>query len=329
MCCTQARAFASHPQLAADLVGEARKVADDARAARQRKQPSQPSSANGASASSTRAGEEAAEWEGLVQRISQGPGSRAGVAAEGGGGEGKVGVTLSRQMPIRLDPLAQGRHSAADLGLTMAGPTRPGIQWTADSGAPQVGGSEAGADLSELLTLDLHGHSQPAANMALLRRLEVLVQAWPELQAAAAEAAALGARTHMSAQPTHVMQGQGQAQWQRPGQHASQALVLGPEAALCIVTGMGRNSREGQGVLKATVRGALAQQGLPAVDHVTNPGRVLVPWPELAEFLGAQREQLQRDRVLDAARKRYTWVGAGVAGLAGLALIVPRLQPWL
>lgn len=43
----------------------------------------------------------------------------------------------------------------------------------------------------------------------------------------------------------------------------------------------------------------------------------------------AQQEAMQRDHFFSAARARYLYVAAGVAGLVAAAYIVPRLAPWL
>ena len=171
------------------------------------------------------------------------------------------------------------------------------------------------AGLRRLLWLDLHGMSQAAARMSVLRRLEVLVSVGPALA------------TVMGTQQQQQRQGQQQQQQgSRPARRRGEA----PTPGLVLVTGVGRHSRaEATGVLRTAVQELLEQQGLPATPDPANPGRLLVPWPALSGFVQAQRDAMRTDHFFNAARARYTYVAAGAAGLVAAALIVPRLGPWL
>jgi pentatricopeptide repeat protein len=287
-----AAAFASHPGLAAELVAEAEALAEEA-------------------------GARAASAADATRRRAQ-AGERG---AGGGGGNASVdsdrqrgAAAPSRQQHIHLDALRSGASSAAALGLTPESARGGEAGGEGGAGSRSDGGAAGAAwvDLPSLLFLDLHGHSQAAARMTLLRRLEALVEQWPAVQAAAA--------AEIERAERHGGGGGGRG----GGQPAEGGL------ALCIVTGVGRHSTSaGQGVLGSVVRGALEAQGLEVRPAPGNAGRLLVPWAPLAAFLGAQREGLARARVLSAARARYLWVVAGAAGVAGAALIVPRLAPWL
>ncbi|KAL4443288.1 hypothetical protein ABPG75_011025 [Micractinium tetrahymenae] len=96
----------------------------------------------------------------------------------------------------------------------------------------------------------------------------------------------------------------------------------------CIITGVGRHSR-GSGVLKAAVLELLQQQGLPTVEDTSNDGVVIVPWEPLVKYLQQQRQAMHTDHFLSAARARYLYVAAGVAGILAAANLLPRLTPWM
>lgn len=138
--------------------------------------------------------------------------------------------------------------------------------------------------------LDLHGHSQAAARMALLRRLEMLVEA------SAAVELCMASRTKM-------------------------------DKNLVVITGVGHGSAEGVGVLKDTVREVLRAQGLQAYDVEGNPGRLEITWNQLETFLATQRQQMERDSILGMARARYLGVATAVAAIGAAAFIVPRIMP--
>lgn len=310
-----AQAFASHPQLAAELLSEARQLqAPGGGPTRRRGEGGSPAAEPRASGAT--GGPSSAQQQ--QQRLEQRWRPPAGPSA-----------APSRQQHVKLDMLVGGASSAASLGLTL-GPSR---EEAGGGGRPGgKGGGEAGSDprsapadgsgaarLEGLLLLDLHGHSQPAARMTLLRRLEVLVERWPAVQEAARWAAPTTPGAPAPAAAGQQRRGGGEGAW-------------GEGPALCIITGTGRHRApggQGQGVLKEAVRSLLEQQGLPARNAPGNPGRLLVAWADLAPFLARKREGMQRARLLSVARARYLWVGAGVAGLAGAALIVPRLAPWM
>jgi pentatricopeptide repeat protein len=136
--------------------------------------------------------------------------------------------------------------------------------------------------------LDLHGHSQAAARVALLRRLEMLVKASEDL-----------------------------------------CLDSRKDRKLVIITGVGHGSAEGVGVLKVTVRRVLAVHGVEAPEAEENPGRLEICWSQLETFLGTQRQQMERDRVLVLARARYSVVFAGLCVVGAASFIVPRMLPWM
>ena len=154
-----------------------------------------------------------------------------------------------------------------------------------------------------LLYLDLHGHSQAAAQMALLKRLEALVEIWPSIE---------------------ILQTQSIS----PYGSSNGPLPPLPEG-LIIITGIGRGSREGVGVLRNAVLDALTPQGLTPIRVSNNQGRLLIPWDQLVTFSESHWKMLQREHVFALARVRYLTVGAGLAGVAAAAFIIPRLAPWL
>lgn len=244
--CTEralALAFGSHPALAAEVVAEARLI-------QQQRQRS-----IAASAPAGGSGEQAAQ-----QLPEQQQGQQRGEA-----GEEPADATL--RLPYRMlrhrqptlqvdrwDPVARLLPWALPLGRSSAGSPGGG----GGGGDPSEEAEEARLQLRQLLTLDLHGSSKAAARMVLLRRLEALVLAAPELEAEVARLQAASAH----------------GQQQRPegdgisadASGSSQQLQSEPPP-LCVITGVGRHSRgDGGGVLRAAVLELLAQQALPTLD---------------------------------------------------------------
>jgi len=153
-----------------------------------------------------------------------------------------------------------------------------------------------------LLYLDLHGHSQAAAVMSLLRRLEVLVGMWPEMKSTIGANQALSNLPHKTKEESENKR------------NAEEDVKEGTGAGgLVIVTGVGRGSPDGQGVLKNFVTEILKRQGLRATELPQNKGRLLVPWSELSQFLEERRSKMQREVLMAAARARYMYIGAVVS----------------
>lgn len=186
--CTErslALAFGSHPALAAEVVAEARHI-------RQQRE------AQGAA-------EAAAAANGAEEQGGGGGGGEGEAAATGSGGSGKrppYRLHQHRQTALAVDQTdhvsrrSQRRNPALGLllsrGLPGSGAAASAAGACAAGGASDGsaaaagGGEEAegqGLQLRQLLLLDLHGSSQAAARMVLLRRLEALVMHAPELLA--------------------------------------------------------------------------------------------------------------------------------------------------
>jgi hypothetical protein len=239
------------------------------------------------------AGELVAEARALAAEIAAeggGGGGGGGGAAEGSGADGAAeGPSApSRQLPLRLDAVRRGAPSAAQLGLASGA---DGFEHGSDGGA-NADAHDGALPPRELLFLDLHGHSQAAAAMAALRRLDALAERWPAVEATA---------------------------------RAATEAAGGEPEGLILVTGQGR----GAGVLGRAVAAALAARGLAAAPPPGNPGRLVAPFPAIAAWAAAQRGAAARERVFGAARARYALGALGVAAFAGIAIIVPRLAPWL
>jgi hypothetical protein len=237
------------------------------------------------------AGELVAEARALAAELAaEGGGGGGGGAGEGLGADGAVDdpSAPSRQLPLRLDAVLRGAPSAAQLGLASGA---DGFEHGSNGGA-DAHTHDGALPPRELLFLDLHGHSQAAATMAALCRLDALAERWPAVEAAARAAAEAAG---------------------------------GEPEGLTLVTGQGR----GAGVLGRAVAAALAARGLAAAPPPGNPGRLAAPFPALAAWAAAQRAAAARERVFGAARARYALGALGVAAFAGIAIIVPRLAPWL
>lgn len=258
-----ASSFASNPQLAVELVSEARAMQCAAKSR----------------ATTT---DEGTKRDGIHAR-------------DGGEDDDAVSVANlgtpapSRQSPLVLDDMAARGQGYSTMGLGLAA----GAASVQDAEGLNEGEQGPFQAATRLLHIDLHGHSQAAAKMVLLRRLDALMESWPHLQQA-----------HTDAEESK-------------------------NVALVIVTGRGRSNPRKVGVLREVVTAALAEQGLRAQDTPGNPGRLQVPLTELAPFITARRESMQRDVFLGAARARFVYIGTGLAWLAAAAFIIPRLAPWL
>lgn len=230
----------------------------------------------------------------------------------------------SRQDPIALDQfqLHQEAYTAEKLGLvgtahryvppTASSEKKDGTFFSAQghdddsTNQKNIKQSDFKDNHSEFMPkamfLDLHGHSQAAALVALTSRLEYLVSIWPEMQVEHAT----------------LMNMEGSlSQYDNSGQQ------------FVIITGIGKGSPEGIGVLKNTIKKALLDQNIGSHDVPGNSGRIAVEWNDLKLFLDDQREKLQRDKMLNAVRLRSMYIAFGVAGMAASALLIPKLSPWL
>lgn len=372
-----AEAFASHPALAAEVVAEARAV-------RRRHEAEARAAAEAAAAAKEAATAKEAEVPGEWRR---GGGAtlaemaeQAGRQAAAAAGEGDEGYGDNASRPLRrMQQRARSMRQPPLLVDTLEVPSAAALMWEDDEAEARAaveeatGGGEgslaprANAGLARMLWLDLHGMSQAAARMSVLRRLEVLVSVGPALSAAVGT---WREQSGGSGGPVQQRQQQAREQgWQwRQGRQAvggsggssgnddnelleeQQAPPSGAqppvgqaarqrqrqqqrrpwEEGLVVVTGVGRHSRaDAPGVLRQAVSQLLAAQGLPAAPDPSNAGRLLVPWPALAAFIAAQRERMRRDHLFAVMRARVLYVVAGVAGLVSAAVLVPRLAPWL
>lgn len=317
-----AKAFASHPQLAAELVTESRAVAHQA--------------AGIAAAVKAKSG----KAESISEQQQKGKTTRNQVSEQQ---QWSVASSPSKQKPVTVDTWRKpGQLSADALGLGSQMPgwhnRRQSIEneesrlgstdddlssgTRRDTSVPPLGTadfSDQDADtaniaaamdrLQNLLKLDLHGHSQAAAQMALLRRLEALVEAWPAIRAVQAQHA--------------------QHDMENSSKNNNDVLLSRLPEGLVIVTGIGRGSKEGIGVLRDAVISALGPQGLTPERVHNNSGRLLIPWEKLVTFSESHWKNMQREHVFAVARVRYMTLGAGLAGVAAAAFIIPRLAPWL
>ena len=320
--CTEralALAFGSHPALAAEVVAEARQIRQQRLRA-------------GGDGPAQQPGQEAEQQWAQEQLGSGGGGGSGGAGAEAGEAAGAQAAAAPLRLPYRLLrhrqptlPVDRPPHSsrlslalpwAPPLGRTGGGANVAGL--VAGGAASGSGGGtaaeeaeeaeEARLQLRQLLTLDLHGSSRAAARMVLLRRLEALVLAAPELEAEVARlrraAAHPQARLQQGstksggdggsgggslsfagdAEPGEQQQQQQQQQQQREQRRLEE--YPGEPPPLKVITGVGRHSRGDRGgVLRAAVRELLAQQGLPAQDDPAgNEGGwvltalLLLPW---------------------------------------------------
>lgn len=191
--CTErslALAFGSHPALAAEVVAEARQI---------RLQRAAEAGAQQAATGSVAEGRDGGAGD------ASGAEEEAGAAAGGSGKRPPYRLHQHRQGALAVDHVSrrsQRRNPALGLllsrGLPGTGSAEAGrlgaLSDDSSGGAPAAGapaaaaaadgGDEAegqGLQLRQLLVLDLHGSSQVAARMVLLRRLEALVMHAGEL----------------------------------------------------------------------------------------------------------------------------------------------------
>ena len=333
-----AKAFASHPQFAAELVSEARILAEESKKKEKKEKINEEKKEfalqrdNGVNENMDTTSTLALQRRLQPQSPSVSIDSNSSAAPS----------TPSKQQPILLDELQRKKQniSARTLRLVPDFFSTQREESTTEPQQPQQqqqgkneyyqDGNDADYDLPEntttssplkngmvtpnvynLLSLDLHGHSQAAAEMTLLCRLEALVEAWPQIS-------------------LQIEIAQHEAQH---AQHDDDANTTTTNdnipAGLVIITGVGKRSRDNLGVLKHAVRAILTKQGLTAVDVPDNPGRILIPFSEITHFAEKQWDRMQRDHVYAAARARYGGIGVGLAGVVAAAVIIPRLGPWL
>jgi pentatricopeptide repeat protein len=333
-----ARAFASHPQLAAELVSEARILTEESKKEKIREKQAIDREINGEQVIKNTRMSGTLSQRGVVetqQRDSQPTPPPAGAPMV-------APTTLGKQQPILLDELQRKKQNVSAHALGLAPDLASSFfmekkdkgkkgsisrqrqrQQPPDEEDEEKKDDEDNApfpyfpdynkastsaiNLPSLLSLDLHGHSQAAAEMTLLCRLEALVEAWPEIQKSS----------------QHAQHATDNIDDQFDNSDATNA------AGLIIITGVGKGSRDGIGVLKHAVREMLKKQGLSAHDVPTNPGRLFIPFTEISNFAEKQWERMQREHIYAAARARYATVGVGVAGVVAAAVIIPRLGPWL
>ncbi|KAL4549103.1 hypothetical protein Ndes2526B_g04148 [Nannochloris sp. 'desiccata'] len=322
-----AKAFASHPQLAAELVGEARTLAEESKKEKKGRIEKD-------NDSSFRSGN--GEIIGNVD-ITSLASQRRQLPAPSISESFAAPSTPSKQQPILLDELRRKRKniSAHKLGLAPDFFGKPRGESFSEPQQRQEGGEyqqdddadynvaddtsyppkdTATTHVSKLLSLDLHGHSQAAAEMTLLCRLEALVEAWPEISLQLAQ---------------HEAQHAQHATTNTNSTNNDLYTRFNNSTGLVIITGVGKGSRDGLGVLKHAVRAILTKQGLTAVDVPDNPGRIFIPLEKISTFAEKQWERMQRDHFYAAARARYAGIGVGIAGVVAAAVIIPRLGPWL
>ncbi len=318
-----AKAFASHPQLAAELVGEARSLAEESKKMKEQVvEREKDTFRNNITISSLHRRSEKAspnqQQQLSQQQLSQQPRQHQFSNSEP---TTIFPTTPSKQLPILLDELQRKKHnvSAYALGLSPSffgnakeeeeeeeGPRQQqegerDTEESRDTTTVPKSTSSRNNNFSTLLSLDLHGHSQAAAEMTLLCRLEALVEAWPEL----VRAQHVAQHATDTPTPTTTLDG------------------------LVIITGVGKNTQGGLGVLKSAVHAMLQKQGLTAIEVPNNPGRLFIPFDQISNFAEKQWERMQREHIYAAARARYGTVVVGVAGVVAAAVIIPRLGPWL
>ena len=203
--CTErvlALAFGSHPALAADVVAEARQIQQQRRREQQQQQQQQQRARQAAAqpGADAAAGGEAGLAGDPSSPLQQGQQGQASGGQSGGPGASPYRLHQHRQAPLEMGHVSQRSQTRnRPLGLLLDG--RRGTGSTdADSDCdigPELSAAaeqeERWLQLRQLLLLDLHGSSQAAARMVLLRRLEALVLQAPEL---VAEVARLEAQWH-------------------------------------------------------------------------------------------------------------------------------------
>jgi pentatricopeptide repeat protein len=343
-----AKAFASHPQLAAELVAEARSFS---------------SFEGGKSLPSLSLSSSLLEEEQPQQHQSNSDDATAASSSGSAASNFTTSTSPSKQQPILLNTLKRKKNNKiSGYTLGMGSPSAFKTQTEVDeeeentihflierkiehSGGtpPKQGKGEERGDgeneqqredtplhvshnrdtinttavhLSKLLSLDLHGHSQAAAEMSLLNRLEALVEAWPKIS----RNLEIFSSQHASSNDTTSID---------PPTNDTTNNNDDERRGLVIITGVGKGSGGAGGVLKSAVHAMLQKQGLSAVEVPTNPGRLFVSFDQISNFAEKQWERMQRDHFYAAARVRYGAVGFGVAGLVAAAVILPRLGPWL
>jgi len=328
-----AKAFASHPQFAAELVAEARTLAEESKKKKGRieeeKKENRGDDFKGGNS-------ENIDTSSVASQRRPPPPPSASSSSD----SSAAPITPSKQQPILLDELQRKKQniSARKLGLApdlfskqrgesfAEPPQQEGGNFQAEDNAENNLAKDnasypfekdsAATKVSNLLSLDLHGHSQAAAEMTLLCRLEALVEAWPEISLQVAQQES----QHAKHEDKNNDMSTNTDNYNKYNDNS---------AGLVIITGVGKRSRGSLGVLKHAVRAMLTKQGLTAVDVPENPGRLFIPFSEISNFAEKQLERMQRDHVYALARARYGGIGVGIAGIVAAAVIIPRLGPWL
>lgn len=139
---------------------------------------------------------------------------------------------------------------------------------------------------ADILFIDLHGHSVPAARAAIMHRLLVLVQGKsvipPPMNSSRKDK---GSQTNQEQLDDYEQQRKREPK------------------GLILVTGIG-----GKGApLKPAVMELFKSYNLPVVP-TDNPGRLLVPYRPLYEFICREHEDMQRGRLFGWLSERYFWL---------------------
>lgn len=299
--CTErvlALAFGSHPALAAEVVAEARAIQ------RQRR---------GAADAADAAAADVAAKDAAAAGSGQGEGKEEELESEdagaAGAGEKRPPYRLHqhRQRALMVDQQDYvsrrdpGLHRPLGLLLDAAPATLPssgglfGGGRNAAAGADGTSSEEAAEEervlqLRQLLVLDLHGSSQAAARMVLLRRLEALVHAAPQLEAAMAQQEAAWYRRHEEARLRHQRQKAARPLRRKRGIVAGELLAELEEGSSSSSSG----THQGEAAVEPQQQGQGQQQGKG--------------WPAL----GQAWQQLQQGKETEATPATPT--GAVVAG---------------
>lgn len=197
-------------------------------------------------------------------------------------------------------------------------------------------------ELSSLFTIDFHGHSQEAARMALLQRLDILTKMWPivfqnrptiENSDKGMKSYKIGKKNVARNCTESKIDGESSSGKAEHGVHS----IPDPDSLLnrkhnhdfIIIVGQGHNTRIGNPVLKETVKDTLSKVGIKVEDVEDNPGRLRVDFLELKHFVTLQREAFQKRNFVQVISWRYGLTSVCIGAFGAAFLLISKLEPWL
>jgi hypothetical protein len=94
---------------------------------------------------------------------------------------------------------------------------------------------------------------------------------------------------------------------------------------LCIITGVGKHSKEQQNTLQAEAMHVLGKLGIKAEQNDSNAGRLVVAADDLSQCIQQLRQQQERSKLLHEAGIRYLAVAGFLISIGGFGYLVPRI----